>query len=132
MSCRHCQLPGPAARLVRQEGAPARGGAASAAPRGGKTQRQDAADCCAASASRKLLALRVLVIPANAAVLTKRQATELTKSSALTSRPAIERLGERRRLRAWSGPARGRSVFFLAGGELRCLACSNSPSQNKS
>jgi hypothetical protein len=34
-------------------------------------------------------------------------------------RPAVERLGERRRLRAWSGPARGRSVFF---GGARCAA----------
>jgi hypothetical protein len=31
----------------------------------------------------------------------------------------IGRLGERRKLRAWSGPARGRPVFFLMG-VLRC------------
>jgi hypothetical protein len=30
-------------------------------------------------------------------------------------RPAIERLGERRRPRAWSGPAGGRSVFWGVG-----------------
>jgi hypothetical protein len=30
-----------------------------------------------------------------------------------------ERLGERRRLRAWSGPARGRPVFFWGA---RCAA----------
>jgi hypothetical protein len=39
-------------------------------------------------------------------------------------RQAVERLGERRRLRAWSGPARGRPVGFLGGrgsaGGLRC------------
>jgi hypothetical protein len=34
---------------------------------------------------------------------------------------AIERLGERRRLRAWSGPARGRSVFFWGGGQAWLL-----------
>jgi hypothetical protein len=41
-------------------------------------------------------------------------------------RQAVERLGERRRLRAWSeaGPC------FL-GGALRCLACSESPSQKQ-
>jgi hypothetical protein len=32
---------------------------------------------------------------------------------------AVERLGERRRLRTWSGPARGRSVL---GGGARCAA----------
>ena len=50
--------------VLEQEGAPARGDAASAAPRGGKTQWQGAAGCCAASAfckSRPFVALRVLV-----------------------------------------------------------------------
>jgi hypothetical protein len=50
--------------------------AARLAPRGGKTQRQDAAGCCAASASRAFLALGVAVSLENA-MLTNQQATEL-------------------------------------------------------
>jgi hypothetical protein len=45
-------------------------------------------------------------------------------------RQAVERLGQRRRLRAWSVPARGRPVFF-GGRALRCLFCSESPSQKE-
>jgi hypothetical protein len=36
----------------------------------------------------------------------------------LSRRQAVERLGERRRLRAWSGPARGRPVVFFLGGRV--------------
>jgi hypothetical protein len=57
-----------AARLAQRQGAARRGRLAVAPPR---------------LLESFFLALRVLVIPANAAVLTKRQATELTKGSAL-------------------------------------------------
>jgi hypothetical protein len=40
---------------------------------------------------------------------------------AVSCRQAVERLGERRRLRAWPGPARGRPVCFFWGGG-RCAA----------
>jgi hypothetical protein len=48
-----------------------------------------------------------------------------TPREALERRPAIERLGERCRLRAWPGPARGRPCLGGGGGgALRCLAYS--------
>jgi hypothetical protein len=53
-----------------------------------------------------------------------------TAATCGSRRQAVERLRERRRLRAWSGPERGRPVVFW-GGALRCLACSESPSKTK-
>jgi hypothetical protein len=48
MSYRHCKLAGPAA---------------SAAPRGGKAQRQDAAGCCAASVFYKISCPKRVAVP---------------------------------------------------------------------
>jgi hypothetical protein len=58
-------------RVQRQEGAPARGGAASAAPRGGKTQRQERPAVAPPQLLQELLALECWSLSqANAAMRT--------------------------------------------------------------
>jgi hypothetical protein len=44
---------------------------------------------------------------------------------------ASERLGERRRLRAWSGPARGRPVVFFGGARCAAWPVVKAPPQKK-